>query len=361
MSEQSSVTNHQILLDRSENPYGPAPACLDVLRNASAQDLSFYSRDYERKVKSKLSERLSELLDLPEEQILLSYGSEDMLKQAVHCYLRPGDKILTPDLSWWYYKSVATEVDGVTVEYSIKESSNRFYYDVMEISEKLKAAQPRILLIASPNNPTGNGLSRTNLKFLLEQLNDTILILDEAYRGFTHAQDDEDPRFVQQYDNLLILRTFSKFYALAALRIGYALTGKKLGRFRKFSARYLGYNVLSERLALAALESSDYYAKIRERIIEDRNRYLSELNSIPGWKAYESDANFILVRTPSGTITALRKLLESKSIKVKFFLDERLHNFVQITIGTREQNEYLLSVLKEFVHLSHPVRMTAPL
>lgn len=102
-------------LDRNENLYGPAPKCFDVLKSISLQELSFYSRDFTRGLKSRLSEWLATNLDVPETQILLSEGSEDMLKQTVHCYLGPGEKILCPAQSWWYYRALASEVVGETV------------------------------------------------------------------------------------------------------------------------------------------------------------------------------------------------------------------------------------------------------
>jgi len=349
MPESESVTDHLILLDRNENPYGPAPACLQILRNVTSRELSFYGRDYERGVKSKLSERLAELFGLPEEQVFLSYGSEDMLKQAVHCYLAPGEKILTPNLSWWYYKSVAAEVNGITLEYKIREGPDAYYYDLENLSNRLEAEKPRILLLASPNNPTGNSISTEALDSLLERTGSTITVLDEAYHGFSRNQDDPAPRLVREHDNLLVLRTFSKFYALAGARIGFALAGKNLDRLKRFSARYLGYNLLSEQLALAALESVEYYERMRKRIIEDRGRYLQVLNSNPGWKAYESDANFLLVKTPEGTIPPLRNWLLSKGIKVKFFNEAPMQDCIRITVGTKEQNEVLITAIKEFV------------
>lgn len=93
-------TQSTLYLDRNENLYGPAPKCFEVLRNVTANELSLYSRDYARGVKSRLSERLAVDMKIPESQILLSEGSEDMLKQAVHCYLAPGEKILCPEQSW---------------------------------------------------------------------------------------------------------------------------------------------------------------------------------------------------------------------------------------------------------------------
>ncbi len=354
------MTEPPILLDRNENQYGPAPACLEVLRETRAHELSFYSRDYELKIKSKLSQRLAEDLGLPEERILLSYGSEDMLKQAIHCYLKPGERILTPNLSWWYYKSVASEVDGVTVEYPLREADGRFSYDVKEIVKLLKTEHPRILLIASPNNPTGNSLPAEDLRIMLDEAGETLVVLDEAYRGFTENTEDELPDLVRRHDNVLFLRTFSKFYALAGVRIGFAVAGKNLHRLAKFSARYLGYSLLFEKLALAALDSDNYYAEMRTKIIREREQYIRELSALPGWKPYNSDANFFLVRIPEGTKIPLRRWLERKGIVIKFFDEGPLHDCVRITIGREDQNYLLRNALKEFAGIHSPTQSAVP-
>ncbi len=360
MSQETPVTEHPILLDRNENQYGPAPACFEVLRHAGLEELSTYSRDYERKVKSRLSERLAASFGLPEEHILLSYGSEDMLKQAVHCYLPAGEKILIPNLSWWYYRSVASEVDGVTLEYTVHEGAGKFSYDADELLHLLKSERPRILLIASPTNPTGHSISRKHFQSLLRGSGDTMVILDEAYEGFSENAANDTSQLVSEHDNLLALRTFSKFYALAGARIGYALAGKKLDRLAKFSARYLGYNRLSEELALSALDSMEYYDEMRQKIVKERENYIRELKELPGWKPYASDANFLLARIPEEALPSLRRWLERKRIAIKYYVEGPLHNSVRITVGREDQNRLLLSALREFVQLSVPAEQAVP-
>src|ERR1051325_10486238 len=105
-----------IYLDRNESQYGPAPACYEALKADNFKNMSEYSRDFARGVKSALTERLAHDLGIPEKQIILGYGGEDLLKQAVHCYLNKGDKIMIPSYSWWYYKKISDEKGGIKVE-----------------------------------------------------------------------------------------------------------------------------------------------------------------------------------------------------------------------------------------------------
>ncbi len=344
------VPNSEILyLDRNENLYGPAPRCFDVLRSITLNELSVYSRDFTRGVKSALSERLASDLKIPELQLLLGEGSEDLLKQAVHCYLGPGDRILCPAQSWWYYQALASEVGGETVTYSLKQGRDSYSFDVNEMIARYQKVSPRIVLIASPNNPTGNSFPDDQLSKLANAFRESIVILDEAYWGFGESTDGRISAFADEYRNLVVLRTFSKYYALAGARIGFAAVGKSLGRLTKFAARYLGHNRISEALALAALDSPDYYESVREKMLEDRERYYRIFVNLAEFKAFRSDANFILVRIPADLATSLRSFLTDRKIHIKYFSEPEFQNCVRITIGTHDQNEVLIHAISDFM------------
>ncbi len=343
-----------ICLDRNENLYGPAPGCYEVLRSISLDEMSVYSRDYVRGVKSGLSERLARELKVPESQVLLGEGSEDLLKQAVHCYVGPGEKVLCPAQSWWYYKALASEVGGTTVTYSLVERGSEFSFDVDDLIAIYQKESPRVILIASPNNPTGNSFPDGLLAPLVDAFRESIVILDEAYWGFGKSVDGRIAEFAARYRNLMILRTFSKYYALAGARIGYAIVGTNLARLTKFAARYLGYNRISEALAHAALDSTDYYATVRKKIQEDRQRYYDFFDRQPGFTCFRSDANFIAVRLPAGIHAPLQEFLRRNNVQVKFFTEPGFENFIRITIGTHEQNQVLLGLLSKFVSSPSP-------
>ncbi|HTR80629.1 MAG TPA: aminotransferase class I/II-fold pyridoxal phosphate-dependent enzyme [Bacteroidota bacterium] len=346
---QTTSNNHTtIYLDRNESQFGPAPECYDVLRRASMEELSNYSRDYARGVKSILSERLAREYDLPESNVLLSYGSEDMLKQIVHCYLSEGQAMMIPQHSWWYYKSVANEVDGNVIEYPMYSGELRFSYNIEEIVSLVRAVKPRLLLFASPNNPTGNALSIEEIEYLLSRCGDTRFVLDEAYFGFNDLPSATIPRLTQKYPHLAVLRTFSKLYALAGTRIGYAFVGASYGKLVTFSARYLGYNQLSERIALAAFDDRAYYKDIAAVTANERNRYYEFFDGVDGCAAYRSEANFILVKLPHEDRDSLRKHLTDAGIVIKFFSEKEFPGHARITIGRHEQNTLLLTKLQEY-------------
>ena len=300
-------------------------------------------------MKSRLSEHLLWDLNIPEAQILLSEGSEDMLKQAVHCYLGPGERVLCPDQSWWYYRSVASEVAGETVTYQLRKDGSSYRYDVEELMSLYQKHSPRVVLIASPNNPTGNSFLDEDLTRLTEAFRESIVILDEAYWGFKEHARERIGELVGRYRNLLILRTFSKFYALAGARIGYAAAGSSLTRLTKFASRYLGYNRISEELALAALGARNYYESINNHICQDRKQYYDFFDGFNGVTCFRSDANFVLVQFPLHLKQPLADHLRSQSIAVKFFDESGFEDCMRITLGTTQQNNMLRSSLASFL------------
>jgi len=346
---QTIQSNRPLLyLDRNENQFGPSPECYSVLQNATKRELSTYSRDYTRGVKSVLSESLAREYDLPEPNVLLSYGSEDMLKQIVHCYLTSGETLMVPNLSWWYYKSVAGEVGGTIVEYPMHRDEKTFTYEIDEIVSLVRSVKPRLVLLASPNNPTGNSLSGDDVKLLLEKCSDTMIVIDEAYFGFSDFAEDVTPRLTLQYPNLAVLRTFSKLYALAGLRIGHAFVGKKYHDLITYSARYLGYNLVSEQLALAALRDTAYYRSLASTVSKERQRYYEFFEAVQGCRAYRSDANFVLVKMPDCESETLKKYLDKAGIVIKFFSEKEFTDFVRITVGMPEQNSRLVYEIEQY-------------
>ncbi len=345
----SNVEKETIYLDRNENQYGPAPACFDVLQGDNFKNLSEYSRDFAKGIKSCLSQKLADNFGIAEKNVMLGYGGEDILKQAVHCYIGKGDKIMIPSYSWWYYKKIADEKEGIRVEYPIVEGDYSYYYDIEGMLKIYDAEKPKLVLISSPNNPTGNRLEIDELKMILRRMKDTVVILDEAYAMFYNKDNSHLKDIVNEFPNILIIRTFSKYYGLAGIRIGYVLMGDNHADFSMFSARYLGYNRLSEQIAIAALDSADYYEEMRDKMVADTDTFIKEFNQLEGFRAYKSYANFLLVKIPVEIKDGLKKYLTERNMIVKFMAEDGLFNHLRITIGTQEQNALLLNMIKSYL------------
>ena len=345
------MSTKTIYLDRNENNYGPAPACFAVLKNADLSDLSWYDRSFTSGIKSILSARIARDTGVDESRVLLGYGAENILKQTVQCYLRKDAKLLVPAYSWWYYKLIASEVGGVSVEYPLTIGRDRFCYDLQGMMEVYRREKPAMVFVSTPNNPTGNALALPDLKRVLATFNDAIVVMDEAYAY--HGTVDYIKDLVDALPNLLIVRTFSKYYALAGMRIGFALMGANLTALSQYFTRYLGYHRLSEEVALAALDSPEYYREITGYMTEDKEAYYAELGSIPGWRVFKSEANFILTEIPFRDKEPLQAFLKERGLILKFMNEPLLNSHIRITLGTREENRMVIDAIKAYYAGEH--------
>lgn len=343
---ESNAYGAPVYLDRNENNYGPAPACLEALKRADRFTMSFYTKAHTRGVKSELSERLAREVGVPEERILLGYGAEDLLKQTIQCYLHPGAKLMIPSHSWWYYKEIASEVGGGNVEYPLVKGKESFSYDVPAMLAAYRKEKPGVVFVSSPNNPTGNSMSAQEMTAVLDALRDVPVVLDQAY--WYNAAALSVREIVERYPNTLIVRTFSKYYALAGVRIGFAVAGEGLGKMVKMSHRYLGYNRVSEQIALAALDSADYYRGIAEKMAGDKDLYYARVGTLPGVTVFRSDANFLLVEIPAAVRDRLKDFLTSRGLILKFMNEPLLKSHIRITLGTQEQNQRVIAAFQEF-------------
>jgi histidinol-phosphate aminotransferase len=336
-------------LDRNEFNFEPSQKVIDAIKGFNPMDLCFYTRIYDEGKKSVVSVRLSEIYNVTEEQVLLGYGGEDILKNAVHYYLTKGNNktILIPQFSWWYYNSIAEEVEGQTEMYPLYEKDDTFAYNVDEVIEYTNRICPRMLLLASPNNPTGNSLTSEEVGRIMENIPaETMVLIDEAYASFICSDVDYIAPLVNKYSNLIISRTLSKFYGLPGLRIGFGFMGAGHKNFLKYANKYLGYNRFSEAVALAALESEDHYRNVADQMEWGRQLYKKELDGLEGFKVYKSVANFILIKYPVRIKEELQKALAEQNYKIKFMGDPGLESCLRITLGRPEQTQVVCDTIK---------------
>ena len=295
------------------------------------------------------SAEIAFISEMPEERVLLGYGGEEILKNAIHYFLMEGENktILIPEFSWWYYNRVAGECGGEFRMYPLHETDESFAYDVDEVISHTNSVHPRMLLLASPNNPTGNSLTCDEIGRIMENIpSDTMVLVDEAYASFVTSDVDYIAPLVNRYSNLVISRTMSKFYGLPGLRVGFAFIGAGHDRFLSYCNKYLGYNRFSEAVALAALDSDDHYRKVADEMDWGRKFFKTELGGVPGFKVFRSVANFILIRYPSAIKEQMQNALSAHDCKVKFMSDKGLEDCLRITLGRREQIRTVVSAIK---------------
>ncbi len=336
-----------IQLNKNENLYGPSPLCYDVIKNVSVDDFIYYSRESV----GKIEQEVSKIFNIPTDQVILGYGAEDIIKNIFTHYVFPGDKVIIPDYSWWYYTALVKQRDAEPFTYAITAEGTEYKADVDNILQLKRELNPKLILICSPNNPTGDALDINELEKILEENKnngDKVICLDETYSGFSSVDTTAKVmEYLQKYENFVVIRSFSKYYALAGIRIAFAFCGKKAKESLKFFDKILGFNRLSEELAIAALRSEDYYKKIVKIMIEDREQMYQDINKIPGFTAYKSEANFILAKMPAELKKPLDEALKEKGFIIKFFKEASFPDCVRISLGTREQNQIVLETIKE--------------
>ncbi|MBR5654986.1 MAG: histidinol-phosphate aminotransferase family protein [Prevotella sp.] len=339
-------------LDRNEFNFEPSEKVVEAIKNFDPKDLCFYTRIYDEGKKSVISVRLSEIYGIPEEQVLLGYGGEDILKNVVHYFLMNSDNktILIPEFSWWYYNRIASECGGEYEMYPLHETEDTFAYNVDEIIEYANRIRPRMLLLASPNNPTGNGLTSEQIGRIMENIpSETMVLIDEAYASFITSDTDYIAPLVNKYNNLIISRTLSKFYGLPGLRVGFGFIGKGHDQFISYVNKYLGFNRFSEAVALAALDSDDHYRKMADDMDWGRQLYKKALGDMPGFKVYKSVANFILIKYPVEIKEKLKEALTDQQYKIKFMSDKGLESCLRITLGRKEQTQTVVDTILRVV------------
>lgn len=337
-----------IYLDRNEFNFKPSQKVIDAIKNFDPETLCFYTRIYDEGKKSIVSVRLSEIYGVPEQQVLIGYGGEDILKNSVHYYLSTGgnNTIMIPEFSWWYYNRIAGECGGTFEMYPLHETGDTFAYDVDEVIEYTNRIHPRMLLLASPNNPTGNSLTPEEIGKIMENIpSDTMVLIDEAYASFITRDTSYVAPLVNKYSNLIISRTLSKFYGLPGLRMGFGFIGKGHEGFLNYANKYLGYNRFSEAVALAALDSDDHYRKVADDMEWDRQLFKKELGNLPGFKVYKSVANFILIKYPVEIKERLQKALAEQDYKIKFMGDKGLEDCLRITLGQPQQIQVVVDTI----------------
>ena len=340
-----------VYLDRNEYNFEIAPLIEETIRTFSPLEFTHYTRCFQRGIKSELSEYIGKMYGVSEENVILGYGAESILKDVIHCFLsrnRQSRKIMIPAYSWWYYKSIADEVNGITRLYPLYEDGYRFKYDIPQIKKQIREENPDMLLLATPNNPTGNSLTLKEIEEILDSVTpETVVVIDEAYAMFNCEDISYIAPLIAKYPNLIIIRTFSKFYGLPGLRLGYAFRGDSLQGFDGFSTMYLGFNILSEKIGIAALKSTDFYLENAKVINKEKSLYKEELNALPGYKVYDSDANFILVKYPFELKEKLQKALTSENLIVKFMNEEGLTSHMRITLGKPDDNNKVRRIIKD--------------
>lgn len=356
------AVNKSINLALNENQYGVAPQVQEALSIIDVSVVSKYRKETEFKKK------LIEIHNIDAANIYITNGAEDAL-QAIfdNTYLKTSSSgsVLVSDISWSYYFDLAQKYVVPLDRFSLQEHLYCYQFDVDTIVEAVHKHNPSIVLLDSPHNPVGCQLEDEQIVKIYSAMSDEqILVIDETYFEFSNREDNRG-ELVKQLDNVIFIRSFSKYYGLAGLRIGYMLLGKGARAKLNLHDNYLGYNVISDRAASVTLDHRSFYAQVAAQLQREKERFFTFMQNIEYVIPYQSSANFLLVRfSKNSPVTAKNYVdfMAKNGIKLKLYSQGKLANSIRISIGTPEQMDYLKNLtniyfkLHQFLSLQHIVQ-----
>ena len=328
-----------VKLNTNENPYGPSASVLDAIR----EQLDDRLRLYPDPSSDQLKAAIAEFYDVAANQVFVGNGSDEVLAHSFQALLKHDLPLLFPDISYSFYPVYCGlyEIDYRTVPLNAQ----------FEIDFTDYPSQNGGIIFPNPNAPTGRLLALKDIESLLQQNTDSVVIVDEAYIDFGG---ETAIKLTNQYDNLLVVQTFSKSRSLAGLRIGFAVGHVDLiEALERVKNSFNSYPMdrLATPAAVAALKDQAYFDQCRQKIINTRNTLSEHLEQL-GFEVLPSAANFVFARHPHYAAQQLADELRQRSIIVRHFRQPRIDDFLRISIGTDEENQRLCSALTEIINVA---------
>lgn len=325
-----------IKLNTNESPYPPAPGVLEAVRREATGALRLYPDPESHALKAAIAR----LHGVPEHCVFVGNGSDEVLGHAFQALLAHGAPVLFPDISYSFYP-VYCRLYGIEARtIPLRED---FSIDVDQYHGPCGG-----IVIANPNAPTGRLLGLDEIERVLRANHHCVVLIDEAYVDFGGTS---AVALVERFPNLLVVQTMSKSRALAGLRVGFAIGHHGLIEgLERVKSSFNSYPVdrVAMAAAVAAIEDQAYFEQTCNAVIASRDQLDAELKAL-GFEVLPSAANFVFARHPKHDGAALYAALRERRILVRHFKQERIAQFVRITIGTEAQCAALVAALKEIL------------
>lgn len=315
-----------VKLNTNENPYPPSPKVVETLKSFDCDSLRLYPDPNSQVLVDALAKRYG----LQSDQVFLGVGSDDVLAIAFMTFFNSDKPILFPDITYSFY-DVWAELFRIPYE---RPALNDHFDLIPEDYYKENGG----VVIANPNAPTGVLQSMDFLRDVIEHNRDVVVIIDEAYADFSGSSALE---LTKEYDNVLIVQTYSKSRSLAGMRIGYAMGNPELIRAMndvRYSYNSYPMTRLSVALGKAALEDETYFRETVAKVVETREWTKKELKRL-GFSFRDSQTNFIFAAHESVPAQTIFDALREKHIFVRHFGQKRIENYLRISIGTQAEME----------------------
>lgn len=284
---------------------------------------------------------ISDFVGFDESEISVANGADEIMDLLMKVFVRRGSKVIVVEPSFPMYTFFTELYGGKKVTVMLKRN---FSLDVDAILKRADK-ETKLLFICSPNNPTGNQFNDSEIKFILDEFKG-IVVVDEAYGDFAS---NSIINWVREYDNLAILRSFSKSFGLAGLRLGYLVSSQHVVKYIQRVMGPFNVNSMTQQAITLALKNWKFFKEQIDLVIKERNWLMDNLKKIDGIDPYPSSANFILFKVTKERLnsTTLTERLEKRKVLVKDRGHlQLLENCIRVTIGTRKMNQAFLSALQ---------------
>ncbi|MCS7254743.1 MAG: histidinol-phosphate transaminase [Armatimonadota bacterium] len=328
-----------IKLASNENPLGPSPKAVEAAMRALSH-VHLYPDDSCYRLKKAIAEHYC----MPEDCILIGRGSDEILLHAALAFIEPGDEVIYAHPSFVMYSFVSTLMDAKEHVVPLKD----FTHDLDAMAECV-TERTKLIFISNPNNPTGTIVKEPNVRCFVESLpNGVLVIFDEAYREY--VDDEAFPNtldYVRDGLSVLTLRTFSKAYGLAGLRIGYGFAPPCIAELISRVREPFNVSSIAQAAAEAALQDKEHVERSRELVIEGKNMLYRAFDEL-GLKYVPTQANFIFVDLGIDSREAFNQLLRC-GIIIRTGEIFGMPTWARITIGKPEENERLVEALKKIL------------
>ena len=325
-----------IKLASNENPLGPSPKAMAAIKK-NLQSINRYPDSNGFYLKRKLAK----VLNMQPANIVLGNGSDELIDIIIKTFVEDDEHIITSDGTFLEYKIISQVKGRIVITLPLRY----FKYDLESIKRRIDK-NTKLVFISNPNNPTGTYITKFELEDFMRDLPpQVLLVLDEAYDTFIDVDDFPNSLSYLKDKNVILLKTFSKAYGLAGLRVGYAITRAEFASYMEVARQPFNVNSLAQAAAVAALDDKKFLKRSKSIILEGKN-YIYDTLSAMGIAYVPSVANFILIDVGRDGVGVFKEMLKYGVI-VRDMKQYGFKNFIRVTVGTKKENERFVRVLKK--------------
>ena len=326
-------------LSFNESPYGPSPLAVQAMQQAACQVHLYYDMEA-KELRQKIAQKHGVSLD----HVYIGNGGDEAIALLVNAFVSPHDEVIMPWPTFGQYANATTIMDGVPVKVPVRSDDLR-----ADLTAMLSAitARTKIIFLCNPNNPTGVAVAGSELREFLAAIPSHIIVgLDEAYFDYVEASDFlSGLALLGEYPNVAVIRTFSKIYGLAGMRVGYAIANPAIVTMVQRVRPLFNVNTLAQFGAMAALDDQDFVRFSAERNATER-AWISQQLTKMGWRVFPSQTNFVFVDTGRDA-APLADAAREAGIIIRAGAGWGYPTFLRISLGTHEQNAALVDVFKK--------------